>query len=531
MKSKWERLERILPYLVLLAAYLLSVGIFAVMGSENLDSDMSSEMVLANLLNEEGKLLSENWYYSTELRVATAVPVYQLGLMLFDSWHMARTFAVAVLLAAMAASYLYLMYSAGFGSAMAYCAAGLILPVSVYSKFLLVYGHFYSVHFILICLLLALVIRLVQGRFNRVLGLLLLLGLSVWGGLGGVRMLMLCAAPLGLTVCVLLFARLCSSGTLREAVRSQEAAYLLWTAVICVGFLTGYLINAVVFASKYSFENFGEALLYQINWEEVFRQINYLPYYFGFVNRQPLISLDGVCNAAAIAVVIVSVLSLFALLRRQRELSGGQRLVVLFTAFSVALGMGLNSMMRYAQLGGGAYTVSYYLPGLLLLVSMAFAAVDGKEIRLKGFRSVALLAMTAVFLLQTVRYVRSDFRTGDADYRKTANYLLDNGYTRGFATFWNANVMTEATDGALEVYTYATWEEPELHEWLQKKEHFEKLPEGKVFVLVDYDESRAHPPLAREENFLCETYSGYLYSYDSAQEVMDIQRGAVQGSN
>ena len=177
MKSKWERLERILPYLVLLAAYLLSVGIFAVMGSENLDSDMSSEMVLANLLNEEGKLLSENWYYSTELRVATAVPVYQLGLMLFDSWHMARTFAVAVLLAAMAAAYLYLMHSAGFGSAMAYCAAGLILPVSVYSKFLLVYGHFYSVHFILICLLLALVIRLVQGRFNRILGALLLIKL------------------------------------------------------------------------------------------------------------------------------------------------------------------------------------------------------------------------------------------------------------------------------------------------------------------------------------------------------------------
>ena len=31
--------------------------------------------------------------------------------------------------------------------------------------------------------------------------------------------------------------------------------------------------------------------------------------------------------------------------------------------------------------------------------------------------------------------------------------------------------------------------------------------------------------------FLCETYTGYLYSYDSGQEIMDIQYGTVQESN
>ena len=62
MKRTWEKIERLLPYLVLLSAYLISVGIFAYAGCENLNSDMASEMVLANLLNEEGKLLSENWY-------------------------------------------------------------------------------------------------------------------------------------------------------------------------------------------------------------------------------------------------------------------------------------------------------------------------------------------------------------------------------------------------------------------------------------------------------------------------------------
>lgn len=530
MKKRWEKLERWLPYLVLLCAYLLSVGIFAVMGSENLDSDMSSEMVLASDLNEEGALLSKEWYYSTEIRVASPVPVYQLGLLLFDSWHMARTFSIAVLLAGLAASYLYFMHGFGLGHTMAYCAAGLILPISIYSKFLLVYGQFYSVYFIVVCLLMGTLVRMANGSMKRLTGTCVLVLLSVWSGMSGLRMLMLCAAPLGLAAAILFFCRLTKCASLSEALHARETGHLLYALVICAGLLAGYLVNAKVLSAVYTADSFGTAPLYEVNWEEVFTQINYLPYYFGFVNRQPLISLDGACNAAAMAVVLISVISLAGLTAKQRDLTVDQRLLVCFTAVSVVMGIALNSMMRYAQIGGGAYTVSYYMPGVLLLVSMAYMAVDKMKIRLKGFKTVALLLMTSVFFLQAGRYIRSDFRIGDADYRKTANYLLDNGYTSGFATFWNANVMTEATDGELEVYTYATWEEPDLHAWLQKKEHLNTLPEGKVFVLIDYDESRENPPLARAENFLCETNLGYLYTYDSAQEVVEIQRAAAEGN-
>jgi len=414
---------------------------------------------------------------------------------------------------------------------MTYYTAGLLLPTSMYSMFLMVYGLFYTVYIIVIFVLLSILVRMQQGRFNRILGFVLLFTVSLLNGLNGVRMLMMFAAPLGLAACILLFERLKACKTLGEAIKTPEAAYMTGTIVICAGLLGGYLISVGVLGKICHFESFEETLLYQLNWEEVFRQINYLPYYFGFVNRQGLISLNGIVNAAAIGIVVVSFGCMIGLVIRAREIAAGQRLFIWFTACSVVLGIALNSMLRYAQLGGGAYTVSYYMPGVLLLASMAYAAVDKMKTNLKGFKTIVLLFMTFVFFLQAGRYIRSDFRIGDADYRKTANYLLENGYTSGFATFWNANVMTEATDGKLEVYTYATWEEPELHEWLQKTEHFEKLPEGKVFVLVDYDESRANPPLAREENFLCETYLGYLYTYDSAQEVMEIQRAAAGSGN
>lgn len=33
------------------------------------DSDLASEMILSDLLNKEGSIISHNWFYSTELKV------------------------------------------------------------------------------------------------------------------------------------------------------------------------------------------------------------------------------------------------------------------------------------------------------------------------------------------------------------------------------------------------------------------------------------------------------------------------------
>ena len=38
-------------------------------GTNFIDSDMSSELVLAKLLSEQGGILAENWFYSTEIKV------------------------------------------------------------------------------------------------------------------------------------------------------------------------------------------------------------------------------------------------------------------------------------------------------------------------------------------------------------------------------------------------------------------------------------------------------------------------------
>lgn len=213
MKSRaLNALKRGLPYLVLIAAVLMSVGIFALYGMHNLDSDMASEMILADMLNQEGTLFSADWYYSTELRVVSPAPLYQIGLRLFDSWHWARTFALALMLLGVVVSFLFMARAAGMKQGAVYCAAALILPFSQAYMFLFAYGGFYAAYFAMTCLAIGAVLRVHASRRKLLLGLFLVLA-GVWSGMTGVRMLMIHGVPLMLACAVALFAQVCRSAT------------------------------------------------------------------------------------------------------------------------------------------------------------------------------------------------------------------------------------------------------------------------------------------------------------------------------
>ena len=108
-KSLKQKLWQAAPWLWMAAGYLFMLLYHIVPGRWIIDSDLAGEMVLADLLNQEGSILSNNWFYTTELRVFHLQWFYRLGLLLFPhNWHAARVFAMALVLALLAAASLFL---------------------------------------------------------------------------------------------------------------------------------------------------------------------------------------------------------------------------------------------------------------------------------------------------------------------------------------------------------------------------------------------------------------------------------------
>ena len=123
----------------------------------------------------------------------------------------------------------------------------------------------------------------------------------------------------------------------------------------------------------------------------------------------------------------------------------------------------------------------------------------------------------------------------DAPYEKAADWLLQNGYTQGFATFWNAATLTEATNGAITVYTMPDpyWQDDykslTMLRFLQEKEKVERVEsgalEGGVFVLLTDEELAQGVPYADGNRLICRTEAGSIYGYDSLDSLRAVARG------
>lgn len=508
--------------LICVVCLAISVGNYAVYGQHNLDSDISSEFVLAQLLNEEGRVfLTDSWFYSTELRVVSPVPVYQLALSLFSDWHVARTVSIAVLLAGVMASLVYMLRGASVPMRSALlCAAAVILPITEYNAFTLVYGGFYTVCVMLTFVEIGLVMRIGKSRGIRaLLQALALVVLSMYGGLNGVRMMMICNVPL-LLACLITFYLEARSCEHINKMPSLPSFKLLLAAALCMAAAyAGYHINTNVLAMAYDFQQYGETTIMPLNAAMFTDQIVSLMAYFGYRNDAMLLSMEGVVSVFAVVLPIAGFAAMILLLRM--KLDARERILALFSMTALLLGVLLNVLtLENAQL---PYTVSYYMPAAILLVFCLFWVFDRFACRSAVLRTLPMLALVGMFLAGNAVYRDKEFHTYNTELEDIAETLVEEAAYEGYATFWNANVLTEITSGELEAFSVEEWEYGTINEWLQRKDHLDRTPWGRVFAIFRAQDWKEGEPGFDSERLVYASDSFYVVVYESDEEFREAR--------
>ena len=115
-----------------------------------LDADMASEQLLANLLAQEGGVMSTNWYYSTELRVLNTQLVMAPLFRLFPSWHTVRVVGSVVLILLYLAAWFWFGHSAKLKYSGLLGAGLLVLPYGALYRQYVLEGLYYIPHLSLI---------------------------------------------------------------------------------------------------------------------------------------------------------------------------------------------------------------------------------------------------------------------------------------------------------------------------------------------------------------------------------------------
>ncbi len=527
-----QRMCRAFPYLVMLAAYLVSVVFWGLYGSHNINADDASEMILATLLNEEGVFLSPNWLYSTELRVISPVPLYQLGLKLFASWHAARTFAVAIVMAGVMASALFMMRSLRLERSAPWFAAALMIPFSGTYAYIIMFSCYYAVHLMLSFVMLGLIARygragLKGGKAS--IGLLAALGL--FSGLGGIRMLTMFVAPVAAATLVMAVVAAKDVERMRDAAHMPAARMCgaSMFALLLAG--AGYVINEKVIAQRYIYAVYNDQQIGPFAFSDVWDQFDRLVRDLGYRRGELFFSIGGINSLLALMVGALMLLAVVRLLARWGTLKAEHRLLLLTGMAAVALGMLLNVLLHME-------ITRYFIVGTLLLIALVFAEIETELGKNAALRACAACLLVGCFAFMGQYMLRYQYKQGDVNYEMAADWLIENGYTQGYATFWNANTLTEASDGQIEMWVIEDsrkkeWVNLSLHKTLQRKAHMEQAPQGKVFLLITEDEYKSvkgrNLPLfdrayLAQEDMVAWTY--YVYAYDSAEQMHAL---AMQG--
>ena len=461
-----------------------------------LNSDDSSELILSKLLADENSILTSNWFYSTELRVFNTQIVYAFFFKFFNNWHKIRLVSTILLSLTMVMS-AYWMFSVFKLKKYAWAGiAIMILPTSLHYFEIVLKGAYYYPHIVISILAVAIIECRKNLKDKKLLSFLLIAALCLLAflsGLGGPRQILAVFLPLLVTEIVLLI--IDAAGVFKSGEKSicksfktalSGGSFFVSGPVFAFIFsVAGYVLNMTVLRLHFDYYS------YSINFRSISvnRLRDVIAYYFmnfGYSDGR-LFSVNLIHNIVCFIWLGLFIVSLIAGLRRKEK--------DLYFRFS------LLTLVTYL-----IYIMCFLFTDVdfkdrhsLVLIWMSLPLIFFwfEEVRKKfDLKYLPLICFSGMLLLTSCcQYKTISERDDLSELRKITQILTENGYKDGYATFWNGNVLTELSNGYLDIRVNAVQEDvgencDRTFEWLQLKSHVYSHPDGKMFCVVSEDEKQ-----------------------------------------
>lgn len=459
-----------IPKFLFFAAVMLSIGTTYYVTGHILDSDASSELVLAHHLSQIRQPFSTDWIYSTELRVLNTQLIYAPLFCFLDNWHMVRFFGTLILQTIYIASFFYLIYEAGYGKDVFYLGASLLLlPVSVTYGRIVLYHCYYIPHIALSFFILALTLGFSKETSWKSLlfafRFCALILFSFFGGLGGVRQLMITHAPLLLSIVTLAFIQDSHNNTAKSAalLEPKQFSLLLYAFFSAFASLIGLLVNTNWLSKRFLFQDHSTNTLGIIRSEELSNILYGYFHQFGFRDNVKMISLSGILSLGGIfAGIYILILSIKKLKARKNEADIRKSILQIFFLF-------YSAIMFAVFFITGKYSVYSFTLYFVLCLSWAVPLLVSHFLNISHstsfFHVKKLFPFLSVIFLLLNGLANTTFFIGNhlfeqpyeglieqnmnrkAEMTGVVNYLTENQYDVGYATFWECNIVTEISNG------------------------------------------------------------------------------------
>lgn len=525
--------KKTIPYILLGATLLLLLGLNIISQDHWLDSDMAAEMIFSRILAGEHRIISTtNWYYSTEFRVLYTQLIMGPLFRICSNWHVIRTIANVVFYGLVLASYYYFMKPLKVSKELTVLSSCLLLlPFSETMMTHMQMGNTYMSHVILVFWFFGMYLRLCSddyGKKRKVSLWIFYVLLAVVCGMSGVRYLLVLQCPLVLTSFFYVFGAeefqnfrgAMTKENFGKLWRTDRMKYFLYSLAGAFFAVVGYGINVVWISHKYVFQTYGAtnfiALYHGVLFERIQNALGCLLMLFGYIPDKGFLSLRGIVTMAAF--VMLAIYGYVTVKHgKMQNRSGLRSLVTLFVKVSFVLNLFVFIFTTSTMVP------RYYITIFIFVLPVLCFYLEEEKLPFDRFAVVTLL--TICLILGTGKTVMS-FLTVDKNETKrpVAQFLAENGYDFGFATYNNANIITELTNGAVEIGNIGDPEHLEYFKWSSPMKYYEEgYHTGETFLLLTAEECAeyAKAPALKQGEKVYEDGCYTVYVFDSTEALMD----------
>lgn len=506
----------IIGYTLLILFFIISN--YFLMKNINLliDSDMSNELIYSQLLSEEKSFLSKNWYYSTELRVLNTQLIFAPLFLFTNNFYYVRVIGTIISEIILLLSFYYMCYKYKIKKIWLFLFFICGSCSLVYFDFFIKAPHY--IPYLSTCFLsIGLLKAYIQSKTKneKLIYICILVLLAILSSMNGARMVESLYAPLLLSICLLLFINIIKKEKFNKHLKE------LFFVILITFFasIIGYFICSKILANIYSFNISQFDLIINIPSIGRIKDVIYLIFTcFGYTNSMGLLYkiISFVFASATIVLTIFSSINVVI----DKAFNAEDKLIVYLLFISCActcmvlLFTNIAAVPRYLQLN----TVLCYA-----IIALYYR---NNNINIINF----LVTIMAIFCIIN-NFLFTNYKVKDTSHNELfemINIIKEERITEGIASFWSGAILNELTNNEIDAWHYQTFDYMDVNDiltlnsgkWLQRKEHFDRPPGGKIFFLIDKDSSFIEKEIIKP--FLI--YNGkyrQLYIFESYEQFVE----------
>jgi hypothetical protein len=335
-----------------------------------------------------------------------------------------------------------------------------------------------------------------MGKIHKSVVLAVLIALSFVFGLTGIRYLVIVIIPC-LAVCFFMLVKSDTIKNLRDDFSLPQMGRFLKTRegylfMVCiVTFLVsaiGYWVNIHVLPGIFIFEN--QASVKLLNGAQLFDRLQGVIKgaldAIGYRGGSRLFSFDGIVGVLTLLLAALSIYCVARLMKKRAYLEEyAQKFLLYFCIVSF-----LENFLVFVFIRA-EFASRYYIP--VLIFSIPVFAVYLYSERAKVNKALAGLAVCVIFIVCGFNTIFVQYNEdGAGNERRSGHiaYLENEEYVFGYSTYWNANILTELSNGQIEVANLReNLDQLTLYYWVSPKKLYDRdYHEGKTFLLLTTEE-------------------------------------------